>query len=164
MSSRGEVITEAAVRFVSALPAAVGKVWQFLTDTKALPEWYGDGGIEPREGGAVSLMGGHIRGVVTIWRPEQMLGYTWNVIGPGETVSQWPVSYLEIALAAEELGATLTLTHRPIPEAMQKQTAMGWHTLLGLIAAGLDNRFPKRADIFTANAALYGVDLNDLKR
>jgi hypothetical protein len=47
---------------------------------------------------------------------------------------------------------------------MQKQTAMGWHTYLDLVAAGLDNRFPKRADIFPANAALYGVDLNNLKR
>jgi hypothetical protein len=47
---------------------------------------------------------------------------------------------------------------------MQKQTAMGWHTWLDLIAAGLDNRFPKRAEIFPANAALYGVDLNNLKR
>jgi uncharacterized protein YndB with AHSA1/START domain len=164
MNPKGEVIPEAAVRFVRALPAPLGKVWRFLTDTKALPEWYGEGSIEPREGGSVTLMGGHIRGVVTIWRPQQMLGYTWNVFAPGEKVSQWPVSYLEIALAADGPGAILTLTHRPIPEAMQKQTAMGWHTWLDLIAAGLDNRFPKRAEIFPANAALYGVDLNNLKR
>jgi len=162
--SKGEIVPEAAVRFVRAPPAPVSKVWQFLTNTKALPEWYGEGSIEPREGGAVSLMGGHIRGVVTIWRPEQMLGYSWNVFAPGETVSQWPVSYLEIAQAAEGAGTKHTLTHRPIPDAMQKQTAMGWHTWLDLIAAGLDNRFPKRADIFPANAALYGVDLNALKR
>ena len=91
----------------------MSKVWQFLTDTRLLPEWYGECAIEPREGGAVRLMGGHIRGVVTIWQPEQMLGYTWNVFSPGGTVSQWPVSYLEIALAAEAPGTKLTLTHRP---------------------------------------------------
>ena len=162
--NKGEVIPEAAVRFVRTLPAPIAKVWQFLTDTNALPEWYGEGSIEPREGGAVNLLGGHIRGVVTICRLEQMLGYTWNVFAPGETVSQWPVSYLEIALAAEGAGTKLTLTHRPIPDAMRKQTAMGWHTYLDLVAAGLDNKFPKRADIFPANAALYGVDLNNLKR
>ena len=162
--SKGDVIPEAAVRFVRALPAPVAKVWRFLTDTKALPEWYGEGSIEPREGGAATLLGGHIRGVVTIWRPEQMLGYTWNVFAPGETVSQWPVSYLELALAAEGSNTKLTLTHRPIPDAMQKQTAMGWHTYLDLVAAGLDDRFPKRAEIFPVHAALYGVDLNALKR
>ena len=47
---------------------------------------------------------------------------------------------------------------------MQKQIAMGWHTWLDLIAAGLADRFPKRADIIPANAALYGIDLNTLKR
>ncbi len=164
MTSKGEVVAESAVRFVRALPAPVARVWKFLTDPALLPEWYGEGSIEPREGGAVSLMGGHIRGVVTAWRPEQLLGYTWNVFAPGETVSAWPVSYLEMALAADGAGTRLTLTHRPIPDAMQKQTAMGWHTYLDLIGAGLDGKFPKRADLFPVNAALYGVDLNALKR
>lgn len=161
---KGQVIPEAAVRFVRALPAPVAKVWQFLTEPPLLPEWYGEGRIEPREGGAVSLMGGHIRGVVTAWRPERMLGYTWNVFSPGETVSQWPVSYVEIALSADGAGTKLTLTHRPIPDAMQSRTAMGWHTYLDLLAAGLENNFPKRADLFSVNAALYGVDLSTLNR
>jgi uncharacterized protein YndB with AHSA1/START domain len=175
-SSKGEVIPEAAVRFVRALPAPVARVWQFLTEPSRLPEWYGDGAIEPREGGAVSLMGRHIRGVVTIWQPEKALGYTWSVFQPGESVSAWPVSYLEMALEADPAssseavghqkgsGTRLTLTHRPIPEAMQEQTAMGWHTHLDLIAAALDGQFPKRADLFPRNAALYGVDINALKR
>ena len=100
---KGEIIPESAVRFVRTLPAPPPKVWSFLTDAPRLPEWYGDGRIEPREGGAVSLMGGHIRGVVTGWRPEKFLGYTWNVFQPGEAVSAWPVSYLEFAL--EEVAA-----------------------------------------------------------
>jgi hypothetical protein len=32
------------------------------------------------------------------------------------------------------------------------------------VAAGLKGDFPKRADLFPANAALYGVDLDKLKR
>jgi uncharacterized protein YndB with AHSA1/START domain len=161
---KGEIIAESAVRFVRAFPAPPGKVWAFLTDAARLPEWYGEGKFEPREGGAVSLMGGHIRGVITGWRPEKFLGYTWNVFSPGETQSQWPVSYIEIALELDGGGARLTLIHRPIPEAMQNQTAMGWHTMLDLIEAGLKNEFPKRSDLFHKNAALYGVDLNNLKR
>ena len=161
---KGEIIPESAVRFVRNLPAPPAKVWAFLTEPSRLPEWYGEGKIGGHEGGAVSLMAGHIRGVVTGWRPEKFLGYTWNVFSPGETVSQWPISYIELALEAEGDGTRLTLTHRPIPEAMQKQTAMGWHTWLDLIEAGLNGEFPKRSDIFPKNAALYGVDVSNLKR
>jgi uncharacterized protein YndB with AHSA1/START domain len=169
---KGEVIAESAVRFVRELDAPAEKIWAFLTDAAHLPEWYGEGSIEPREGGAVSLMGGHIRGVVTGWRPNEFLGYTWNVFSPGESSassseaigqtkkSRFPVSYLEFSIQ----GSRLTLIHRPIPAAMQNQTMMGWHTMLDLIAAGLNGGFPKRSDLFPKNAALYGVDFNSLKR
>lgn len=156
---KGEIIPESAVRFVRSFDAPPEKTWAFLTEPARLPEWFGEGTIGPREGGAVSLMGGHVRGVVTGWRPPEFLGYTWNVLSPGESVSRWPVSYLEFHLG----GSRLTLIHRPIPEAMQKQTAMGWHTMLDLVEAGLRGDFPKRADLFPKNAALYGVNLNNIK-
>jgi uncharacterized protein YndB with AHSA1/START domain len=173
---KGEVINEQAVRFVRALPESSAKVWAFLTDSARLPEWYGEGSIEPREGGAVTLMGGHVRGVVTGWRPEEFLAYTWNVFAPGETPassseaagqskkSNWPVSYLEFELAPEDGGTRLVLIHRPVPQKMQAQTMMGWHTMLDLIEAGCRGEFPRRADLFPANAALYGVDINNLKK
>lgn len=160
---KGEIIPESAVRFVRILPAPPAKLWAFLTEPARLPQWYGVGNIEPHEGGAVSLMGGHIRGVITQWRPEQQLGYTWNVFAPSENISQWPISYIELALEKDGDGTRLTLTHRPIPDAMQNQTAMGWHTWLDLIEAGLAGQFPKRSDLMPKNAALYGVDLNKLK-
>src|SRR5262249_42357661 len=128
---KGEIVAESAVRFVRALPAPPARVWEFLTDCARLPEWFGEGVIEPREGGAVSLMGGHVRGVVTAWRPEKLLGYTWNVFSPRDAESKWPVSYLEFHLD----GSTLKLMHRPVPAAMQAQTMMGWHTMLDLIEA-----------------------------
>jgi uncharacterized protein YndB with AHSA1/START domain len=162
--SKGRTVPEAAIVFERTLPGPAQKVWEFLTEAARLPEWYGAGSIEPREGGAVSLMGGHVRGVVTIWQPAKALGYTWNVFQPGETVSAWPVTYLEFALKPGNDGVVLTLTHRPIPEAMQNQTAMGWYTMLDLIAAGLRGEFPKRAELFPTNAALYGVDIQNLKR
>jgi uncharacterized protein YndB with AHSA1/START domain len=152
------------VRFVRTLPAPPAKIWAFLTETARLPEWYGEGAIEPREGGAVSLMGGLIRGVVTGWRPEKFLGYTWNVFSPGETASHWPVSYLEFLLREVDGKTRLVLIHRPIPESMQKQTMMGWHTMLDLLDAAARGEFPKRVDIFPKNAALYGVDMNNLAR
>ncbi|MBV9549178.1 MAG: SRPBCC domain-containing protein [Alphaproteobacteria bacterium] len=160
---KGELISEHAVRFVRALPASPAKIWSLLTDPARLPEWFGDGRIEPHEGGTVTLMGGHVRGVVTTWRPEKFLGYTWNVFSPGEAESRWPVSYLEFALERDNGSTRLVLTHRPVPAAMQPQTMMGWHTMLELIAAAARGEFPKRADLFAANAALYGVDMNKLK-
>ena len=156
---KGEIVPESAVRFVRDLDAPAEKIWRFLTDSSLLPEWYGEGSIEPREGGKLSLMGGHIRGVVTGWHPQKFLAYTWNVFSPGEEVSRFPISYLEFAFE----GSRLTLIHRPIPQAMQNQTMMGWHTMLDLVAAGLRGEFPKRADLFPNNAALYGVDMNKLK-
>ncbi len=157
---KGEVIPESAVRFVRALDAPPEKIWAFLTESQLLPQWYGEGHIEPREGGLVSLMGGHIRGVVTGWRPNQFLAYTWSVFSPGEDQSRYPISYLEFTLD----GSRLTLIHRPIPDAMQNQTMMGWHTMLDLITAGLRGEFPGRADLIPKNAALYGVDINNLQR
>lgn len=161
--SKGEIIAESAVRFERLLSGPMERAWEFLTDTTRLSEWYGEGHIEQREGGAVTLMGGHIRGVVTIWQPMRALGYTWNVLAPGETVSAWPVSYVEFVLA-EDKDIKLTLTHRPIPQAMQKQTAMGWHTFLDLAEAGLRGQFPRRAELFAKNAALYGVDMQNIQR
>lgn len=155
---KGEIIPESAVRFVRLLPGPVEKVWAMLTETERLPQWYGDGAIEPCEGGKVSLMGCHIRGVVTGWRPHSLLAYTWNVFDPGETVSRFPMSYLEFALTGEGKAVKLTLIHRPIPAEFQKQTAMGWHTMLDLVEAGLNGEFPKRSDLFPVNATLYGVE------
>ena len=119
--SKGEIIPESAVRFVRHFDAPAAELWAFLTDSALLPEWYGDGRIEPREGGNVSLMGGHIRGVVTGWRPREFLAYTWNVFQPGQDISPWPISYLEFTLE----GSRLILIHRPIRQAMQNQTMMG---------------------------------------
>jgi uncharacterized protein YndB with AHSA1/START domain len=161
---KGEIIAESAVRFVCIFDAPLEKIWAFLTDSRLLPEWYGEGSIEPHEGGAVTLMAGHIRGVVTGWRPQKFLAYTWSVFQPGEEVSAWPISYLEFALEKNGSGTTLTLVHRPIPEPMQKLTAIGWHTMLDLIAHALKGEFPPRAEVMPRNAALYGVDLNALKR
>jgi uncharacterized protein YndB with AHSA1/START domain len=162
--SKGRIVQEAAAVFERILPGPIEKVWTFLTEASRLPEWYGEGSIEPREGGAVSLMGGHIRGVVTAWRPHSALGYTWNVFQPDETVSAWPVSYLEFALKPADGTVALTLVHRPIPEAMQNLTCMGWHTMLDLVEAGLRGEFPKSTEIFPKNAALYDVDVSKIKR
>lgn len=163
--NNGHVVEEGAVVFERILPASPEKCWSFLTETARLTEWYGDGVIEPHEGGKVNFMNGHIRGVVTGWRPGKFFAHTWNVFSPGETVSAWPVSYLEFVLAAEGENTKLTLTHRPILKAVQPQTMMGWHTFLDMLDAGLRGASVGPRDSYMQkNAAAYGVDLNNLKR
>jgi hypothetical protein len=53
------------VRFERLMPGPVERTWQVLTDVGQLPGWYGEGRIDSRIGGAVELMGGHIRGTIS---------------------------------------------------------------------------------------------------
>ena len=130
--------------------------WQRIT----VPGWYGEGRIEPHLGGAVELMGGHIRGVVTQWQPAVRLTYTWNVFNPGEAVSQYPESYLTFTLAAAGDGTALTLEHLPVLEQFVKLNAMGWHTYLDMLVALVRGTALEARDTYmTANAKRYGVDL-----
>lgn len=141
MSDSGRIITESAVRFERRLPGPIERVWEHLTSDRHLPDWFGGRGmsftLEPREGGQVSLMGGHIRGLVTQFKPPRLLSYTWNVLNPGETESAYPESYVTIELQPDGDHVQLVLTHRPIPDVMTPFTLLGWHTFLDLLAAML---------------------------
>jgi uncharacterized protein YndB with AHSA1/START domain len=166
MSDLGQVLRVPAVRFERLLPGTVEQVWAHLTDGGKLKAWYGeDGTIEPREGGAVRFSGGHIRGVVTQWKPHRRLAYTWNVFSPGEDTSPYPESYLTLELAPRGDAVLLTLTHLPVLERFEAQNAMGWHTFLDMLGAVIAGREPEpRPAYMKRNAALYGVDLQNLAR
>lgn len=164
VSSRAPMIT-----FERLLPGPVERVWAHLTETKLLPGWFGDNStIEPREGGRVSLMGGHIRGVVTRWQPPCLLSYTWNVFSPDDgpdAVSAYPESYLSFTLEPRGSDVWLRLVHMPVLERFEKQNAMGWHTMLDMLGAALRSEPPKpREEYMKKNAAAYGVDLGKLER
>ncbi len=169
MSDKGAMSNVQCVRFTRVLPGPIERVWSFIAETKHLPAWFGDdSAIEPRQGGAVRLMGGHIRGIVTQWQPPKKLVYTWNVFGPGDAadaVSAYPESYPTFELAAEGDQVKLVFTHFPVLERFVKQNAMGWHTMLDILEAGLRGEMaPARPALMQKNAALYGVDLNSLAR
>jgi uncharacterized protein YndB with AHSA1/START domain len=161
--------TVPCVTFTRTLPGPITRVWSFIAETKHLPAWFGgDSSIEPHAGGAVRLMGGHIRGVVTQWQPPKKLVYTWNVFAPGDAadaVSAYPESYPTFELAETGTDVTLTFTHFPVLERFVPQNAMGWHTMLDILEAGLRGEaVPARPELMKKNAALYGVDLNALAR
>ena len=150
------------VRFERHRPGPPAQAWSFLADTGRLPGWYGDGSIEPRVGGAVSLMGGHIRGVVTQWQPPGRLAYTWNVYNPGDATSPYPESYVILTLAASVEGTLLTLEHLPVLESFVKLNAMGWHTFVDMVDAAVRGEPVHGRDHYMAqNARQYGVDLSN---
>ncbi|HWD27734.1 MAG TPA: SRPBCC domain-containing protein [Rhizomicrobium sp.] len=167
MGGRGETLALPGVRFVRLLPGPIERVWSFLTAPENLPAWFGaESSIWPHPGGAVSLLGGHIRGVVTQWQPPKTLVYTWNVFAPGDgpdAVSAYPESYPTFALEAQGGKVQLTFTHFPVLERFVPQNAMGWHTMLDILEAGLGGAaVAERAVYMKKNAALYGVDLAKL--
>ncbi|MEX1041851.1 MAG: SRPBCC domain-containing protein [Pirellulaceae bacterium] len=170
MESKGEVSSVKCLIFRRFLPGPIEKVWAHLTDTAFLPAWFGENSsIEGRQGGAVRLMGGHIRGVVTQWQPPKKLVYTWNVFDPKDepdAVSAYPESYPTFELEPlEGNNVILTFTHFPIPEKFVPQSAMGWHTMLDILRAALNGEATEgRAVYMGKNAELYNVDLNNLAR
>src|SRR5260370_27636085 len=156
-------------RLERLLPGPIGRVWEHLTNTKLLHVWFGDkSSIEPRQGGAVRLMDGHIRGVATQWQPPQRLSYTWNVFAPGDApnaVSAYPESYLMLTLEPRGDEVLLVLTHLPVLERFEKQNAMGWHTFLDILSATLECRKVRtRQEYMVRNSARHGLDLTNVAR
>ncbi len=149
------------VRFERPIEATPDKVWSILTNVRLLPDWYGEGVIEPRVGGKVDLMDGHIRGTVTQRQPSRKLAYTWNVFSPGEQESSFPESYLTFELAPKDRRTRLTLTPLPVLEPFVKLNAMGWHTFLDMVdAAARGVAAEPREAYMKRNADRYGVDLS----
>ncbi len=169
MTGKGEMSSLACVTFMRVLPGPAEKVWSYIADTRNLPAWFGENSsIEPRQGGKVSLMGGHIRGTVTQWHPPSKLVYTWNVFGPDDgpdTVSAYPESYPTFDLESRGTDVLLTFTHFPILERFIPQNQMGWHTMLDILEASLNGGTVEPRQVYSQkNAALYGVDLANLTR
>ncbi len=154
----GEIRPEKAARFQRVLTGPIERVWAYLTESDRLDHWIGAGTIEPRVGGAVSISEGHIRGVVTQWKPPHLLTYTWNVFMPNETESQFPESFVTFELQAHGDDVLLTLTQRPILEGFDGLTLMGWHAILDSLAAVIRGEVPEsRETMMERNRERYGV-------
>lgn len=166
MGDQSQALRVPAARFERVLPGPVEQVWAHLTKCRLLPGWFGaDGVIEPRQGGAVRFADGHVRGVVTQWKPHRHLAYSWNVYGPRDADSLHPESYLSFELVPEGSSVRLVLLHLPILERFEAQNAMGWHSFLDMLEAALRGEpVEERRVYMERNAARYGVDLNNLQR
>lgn len=157
------------VKLERLLPGPITRVWDHLTRPELLPAWFGEkSSIEPRVGGVVRLMDGHIRGTVTQWAPPNRLSYTWNVFGPADgpdALSAYPESYLTLSLEARGDQVLLRLDHMPVLDRFEKQNAMGWHTFVDILADTLTQQPTRpRRDYMARNAQRYGVDLSNLQK
>ncbi|WP_293858486.1 SRPBCC domain-containing protein [Steroidobacter sp.] len=169
LHDQGDISTASCVTFTRLLPGPIERVWSYIAEPEKLPAWFGEGAtIEARQGGKVSLMNGHIRGVVTQWLPPHKLVYTWNVFEPAaadDAASAYPESYPTFELEPYSDGVLLTFKHFPVLERFVAQNAMGWHTMLDIMSAGVKNEpIADRSVYFKKNAALYGVDLAQLTK
>jgi uncharacterized protein YndB with AHSA1/START domain len=165
MTPDGQLKRVAMVQFERILPGPIERVWTFLTDASKLPGWFGEGTIEPCVGGAVNLMNGHFRGVVTQWQPPRRLTYSINVFNPGDADAHYPESYLTLELEPRGNEVVLTLTHLPVLDRFEKQNAMGWHTFLDMLGAAMRGQANEPRQVhMQRNAARYGVDLTNLAR
>ncbi len=163
MQENGQRVEETAVRFERVLSASIDCVWNHLTASEQLARWLIPGAIEPRSGGPLDLANGHIRGVVTQWKPPRLLIYTWNVFTPGEIESRFPESYVTWELKPQDDAVLLTLTHRPMLEEFTAQTMMGWHTFLEMLESVLNGKKPEPHEaVMERNRIRYGV--KEIKR
>jgi uncharacterized protein YndB with AHSA1/START domain len=159
VSDQGESLRVLAVRFDRLLPGPTERLWAHLTECRKLAGWFGeDGTIEPREGGLVRLMGGHVRGVVTRYQPQRRLTYSWNVFGPDEIDSPYPESYVSFEIEPAAPLIRLKLAHLPVLERFERQNMMGWHTFLDMLEAALaGGPVEPRAVYMQRNATRYGI-------
>jgi uncharacterized protein YndB with AHSA1/START domain len=130
----------AVIAFERRLRHSVEAVWATLTDPAELAAWLGQGGLERREGGQVSIRTGpvdqperqgRISGRILAWDPPRVLEHEW--IQPG-----LDVSVVRYELQAEAGGTLLRLTHRRSVRPGATGGRAGWHAYLDRLAAHLD--------------------------
>jgi uncharacterized protein YndB with AHSA1/START domain len=163
MSSDAQFLQAHMVRIERLLPASPEAVWLVLTDIRCLPLWYGEGRIEPKVGGTVELMGGHVRGTVTQCHPPARFAHSWNVFGPEDELSPYPESWLTFDLERRDRGTLLTVTQVPVLEAFVKLSGMGWHGYLDMVEAAVRGETVEARDVYMKrNAGRYGIDISKL--
>jgi len=157
MSPFGEIDGE-TVRFERVLGAPPQDVWDYLTQSEKLAEWFGAGEIDAKVGGKVFLRPG---GPVILGRVQECdapnrLSYTWNVLMIDSDEPVMPESLLRFELADEDGDTLLTLTQGPIIREMLATSAAGWHTILDILCAHAAGEVPPDfMDVFQSVVAEY---------
>jgi uncharacterized protein YndB with AHSA1/START domain len=157
MSDFGIVTEAGAIRFERLLPAPIERVWDYLTDPELRRTWFAGGALEPRPGGAITLVfrnselaggeetpekyrkyeGAEMPARIIRFEPPRLLVHSWREANDTES---------EVSFELSEQGdaTRLVLTHRRLPNrAEMVGVAGGWHTHLALLEDILSGR-PKQ--------------------
>src|SRR3954470_10185122 len=110
MSDLGRYRDGDTLHFERVLAGPPDLVWEYLTNSEALPEWLGAGEITPGVGGKVMLRSGGpiVRGKVLEWQPQQRLAYSWIPYMPMADEPAAPESVVTFTLAPQNEGTLLT--------------------------------------------------------
>lgn len=150
MNDYGEALDARTVRFQRVLPGPIERVWQYLTDSKLRGTWFASGTMEPREGGALTLVFRHqdfavgetipvkykemekgitMESRVTHWDPPRHLAYEFG----GKSV-------VHFELEPRGKDVLLTLTQRDIASRDEMiDVCGGWHAHLDILGQRLRN-------------------------
>jgi uncharacterized protein YndB with AHSA1/START domain len=124
------------VAFERRLAHPIDAVWAALTEAGQLEAWLGEGTVEPRPGGRVTIRTGPagsraMSGQVLAWDPPRLLEHEW--LQPG-----LDVSVVRYELEADGGGTVLRLTHRRSVSPVAFGGRAGWHAYLDRLASHLD--------------------------
>ncbi len=150
----------ADVAFTRELPTTADTIWSALTDPNHVARWLAELTIEPRIGGAITLVWpgeGEMNGVLDEFDAPHALGYSWQ---EGATVShvRWSISN---GLTDALLG--LDHLNTPVREAIG--FAAGWQSHLEALDAFIDGEPWTREqtrDRYHELSAQYRVALPEL--
>ena len=139
MNELGRYVDGDTVKFRRLLPAPPDVVWEYLTNSEALPEWIGHGEIAREVGGKVMLRSGGpiIRGVVQEYEAPSRLAYSWIVYMPMDDTPVAPEAVLRFTLEPHDEGTAVTMTQGPIAPEYRSRTIAGWHVMLDILAAAI---------------------------
>ncbi|MET8339444.1 SRPBCC family protein [Streptosporangium canum] len=115
-------------------------VWRHFTDPVRLARWWGEAEVDPRPGGdlVVRMREGPrpiMRGQFVELEPYERIVFTfgWEAT-PGAPAIPAGASRVEITLAPESDGVTLTLRHSGLPFTLERETGEGWDHVLRRLA------------------------------
>jgi uncharacterized protein YndB with AHSA1/START domain len=112
------------VQFDRSINAPTEDVWAAITEPRLLGAWLADAELEGIVGGKIHLVWpgqGEMRGVVTVYEPNEVLEYSWN---------EEHSSLLRLEVVATESGSTLRLIHSDTMRADAAGLGAGWQSHL----------------------------------
>jgi uncharacterized protein YndB with AHSA1/START domain len=155
LTINGEVAT---LTYHRRLPYPIAHVWAAITDPGQRAAWFGETTIEPRAGGAITMLpddppaaadAKRMTGRILVWDPPHVFEHEWHqrIIGDG---------VVRYELSEDGAATLLTFTHRGLSVSNAKGFAPGEHAFLDRLDAHLAGRpLPGWSERYTELAPSY---------